>query len=163
MNLAEAGGLRFFARALPPWHYYAAIVGMVRYLAKVVGIGIVIRPTPPPREIGVQYGTQKKGTRPRIDASHQRKMSEVIWEFAGDVIRTGDSPEEKQSMLNAACSAWSIACKPPDMRGQHLVWLFPSPSALYACGRLPFTSGMPVRKIASCWWLTYARKMYSFQ
>ena len=65
-------------------------------------------------------GRRKKGTRPRIDTPHQRKMSEIIWEFAGDFIGTGDSPEERQSILNAACSAWSIACNPPEMRGQHL-------------------------------------------
>ncbi|MHB8867009.1 MAG: hypothetical protein ACYC6N_31995 [Pirellulaceae bacterium] len=47
-------------------------------------------------------------------------MSEIIWEFAGDVIRAGDSPEERQSILNAACSAWSIACNPPEMRKLHL-------------------------------------------
>jgi hypothetical protein len=65
-------------------------------------------------------GHRKKGTRSRIDARHQRKMSEIIWEFAGDAIKTGDSPEERQSILNAACSAWSIACNPPEMRGRHL-------------------------------------------
>lgn len=63
---------------------------------------------------------RKKGTRRRLDTRHQRKMSEIIWEFAGDFIRTGDSPEERQSILNAACSAWSIACNPPEVRGQHL-------------------------------------------
>lgn len=65
-------------------------------------------------------GRRKKGTRPRIDTPPRRKMSEIIWEFAADFIRTGDSPEERQSILNAACSAWSIACNPPEMRGQHL-------------------------------------------
>ena len=65
-------------------------------------------------------GRRKKGTRQRIDTPHRPKMSEIIWEFAADVIRTGDSPEERQSILNAACSAWSIACNPPEMRGQHL-------------------------------------------
>lgn len=65
-------------------------------------------------------GRRKNGKRPRIDTPHPRKMSEIIWEFAGDVINTGDSPEERQSILNAACSAWSIACNPPETRGQHL-------------------------------------------
>ncbi len=65
-------------------------------------------------------GRRKDGTRPRIDTPPRRKLSEIIWEFAGDVIRTGDSPEEMQSILNAACNAWSIACNPPETRGQHL-------------------------------------------
>ncbi|MHB0961087.1 MAG: hypothetical protein ACYC0X_21775 [Pirellulaceae bacterium] len=65
-------------------------------------------------------GRRKKGTRPRIDTPPRRKISEIIWEFAGDVIRAGDSPEERQSILNAACSAWSIACNPPEMRKLHL-------------------------------------------
>jgi hypothetical protein len=39
----------------------------------------------------------------------------MIWEFAGDFIRMGNTPEEKHSLLNAACSAWSIACNPPAM------------------------------------------------
>ena len=65
-------------------------------------------------------GRRKKGRRSRIDASHQRKMSEIIWEFAADFVGMGDSAEEKQSLLNAACSAWSIACNPPEMRGRHL-------------------------------------------
>ena len=65
-------------------------------------------------------GRRKKGTRPRIDTPPRRKISEIIWEFAGDVIRAGDSPEERQSILNAACSAWSIACNPQEMRKLHL-------------------------------------------
>lgn len=65
-------------------------------------------------------GRRKQSTRTRIDKPHPRKMSEVIWEFAADVIRAGDSPEERQSILNAVCSAWSIACHPPEMRGQNL-------------------------------------------
>ena len=28
----------------------------------------------------------------------------------------GDSLEEKESLLNAVCSAWNIACAPPDKR-----------------------------------------------
>ena len=65
-------------------------------------------------------GRRKKGTRPRIDTSPRRKMSEIIWEFAADFVGRGNSPEERQSLLNAACSAWSIACNPPAMRGPNL-------------------------------------------
>ena len=65
-------------------------------------------------------GRRKRGTRPRIDTPHGRKMSEIIWEFAADFIGMGDSAKEKQSLLNAACSAWSIACNSPEMRRLHL-------------------------------------------
>ena len=63
---------------------------------------------------------KRKKERHRIDAPQKRKMSEVIGEFAGDFIRMGDSPEEKHSLLNAACSAWSIACNSPEARTKHL-------------------------------------------
>jgi len=36
----------------------------------------------------------------------------MIWEFAGDFIRMAETPEQRQSHLNAACSAWNIACNP---------------------------------------------------
>jgi hypothetical protein len=42
------------------------------------------------------------------------KMSEVVMKFAGDFISMGDTLEQKQSLLNAACSAWNIACNPPE-------------------------------------------------
>ena len=35
-------------------------------------------------------GRRKKDRRRRIDTPHKRKMSEIIWEFAGDFIRMGD-------------------------------------------------------------------------
>jgi hypothetical protein len=52
-------------------------------------------------------GRRKKDKRRRIDTPQKRKVSEIIWEFAGDFIRMGDTLEEKHSLLNAACSAWS--------------------------------------------------------
>ncbi len=52
----------------------------------------------------------------RSPASDKRKISESIWEYAGHFIRMGDAPEERQSLLNAACSAWNIACDPPEWR-----------------------------------------------
>ena len=63
---------------------------------------------------------KKKGKRRRIDAPDNRKISELIWEFAGDFIRMGETPEERQSLLNAACSAWSIACNRPAMHNKLL-------------------------------------------
>ena len=65
-------------------------------------------------------GRRKKGAQSRIDAPNRPKMSEIIWEFAADFIGMGDSAKEKQSLLNAACSAWSIACNPPEVRELHL-------------------------------------------
>ena len=57
---------------------------------------------------------RKQGHRTGISAS-QQKVSEMIWEFAGEFIRSGTTLEEKQNRLNAACSAWNIACNPPDV------------------------------------------------
>ena len=65
-------------------------------------------------------GRRKKDRRRRIDTPHKRKMSEIIWEFAGDFIGMGDTPEEKHSLLNAACSAWSISCNSPELRKKNL-------------------------------------------
>jgi len=61
---------------------------------------------------------KKKRRRPAVQG--RRKISELVWEFAGDFIRMGDTPDERQSLLNAACSAWNIACNPPEVRQQHL-------------------------------------------
>ncbi len=43
-------------------------------------------------------------------------MSEMISEFAGDFIRLGKTPEEKQNYLNGACVAWNVASAPPERR-----------------------------------------------
>ena len=40
------------------------------------------------------------------------KKSEIIFEFARDFVAVGESMEEKQSRLNAACTAWNIANLP---------------------------------------------------
>ena len=44
----------------------------------------------------------------------------MIWQFAGEFIRSGKTLEEKQNRLNAACSAWNMACIPPEMRNRSL-------------------------------------------
>ncbi len=36
----------------------------------------------------------------------------MIIEFAGDFIETGESMEQRKSLLNAACTAWNIANLP---------------------------------------------------
>lgn len=46
----------------------------------------------------------------------RRKLSELVCEFAGDFIGMANSPEQRQNHLNAACSAWNIACNPPEQR-----------------------------------------------
>ena len=47
----------------------------------------------------------------------KRRISEMIWEFAGDFIRMAETPEQRQNHLNAACSAWNMASNPP-VRGK---------------------------------------------
>jgi hypothetical protein len=55
----------------------------------------------------------KKRNKKRVQAhknnSSETKMSAMIIEYASDYIKLGDTLEEKQSYLNAACSAWNIA------------------------------------------------------
>jgi len=48
------------------------------------------------------------------------KTSEMIIEFAGDFIETGDSMEQRQSRLNAVCTAWNIANLPKHERRKAL-------------------------------------------
>ena len=64
--------------------------------------------------VSVIRNNRKQGYRTGISASKQ-KVSEMIWEFAGEFIKSGRTLEEKQNRLNAACSAWNIACNPPDV------------------------------------------------
>jgi hypothetical protein len=59
---------------------------------------------------------QKKRRRRTSRSANQRKLSELIWEFAGDFIRMGETAEEMESLLNAACSAWNLACLPEAAR-----------------------------------------------
>ena len=44
----------------------------------------------------------------------------MVWEFAGEFIRLGDTVEQKQIRVNAACSAWNMACNPPEVRNRSL-------------------------------------------
>lgn len=64
--------------------------------------------------------TRKRRRRRSAGEQGKRKMSEMIWEFAGDFIRMGDTVDERESLLNAACSAWNIACNPPEVRRRNL-------------------------------------------
>jgi hypothetical protein len=55
-----------------------------------------------------------------MNTDPKRKMSEMISEMAADFIGLGDTPEEKQSRLNAACSAWNMACGSPEIQRRQL-------------------------------------------
>jgi len=46
----------------------------------------------------------------------KRKISEMIWEFAGDFIRLGNTQGQKEARLIAVSNAWNIACNPPEQR-----------------------------------------------
>jgi hypothetical protein len=54
------------------------------------------------------------------DPLPKRKLSEMISAMAAQFISVGKTPEEKQSRLTAACSAWNMACGSPEVRQQQL-------------------------------------------
>lgn len=53
-------------------------------------------------------------------SSTRPKISQSVLEFAGEFIRIGDMVEDRQNRLNAACSAWNMACNTPELREKHL-------------------------------------------
>ena len=52
--------------------------------------------------------------------STKRKMSEVISEIAAGFLGVGDTIGERQNRLNAACTAWNMACGSPEIRQRQL-------------------------------------------
>ena len=58
--------------------------------------------------------------RKKANKSTQWKMSEMIWEMAAGFLGVGDTMAERQNRLNAACSAWNMACCPPEVRQRQL-------------------------------------------
>ena len=58
---------------------------------------------------------RKKSNRPT-----KRKMSEMISEMAAGFLGVGDTIGERQNRLNAACSAWNMACGSPEVRQRQL-------------------------------------------
>ena len=58
---------------------------------------------------------RKKSNKPT-----KRKMSEMISEMAAGFLGVGDTIGERQNRLNAACSAWNIACGSPEVRQRQL-------------------------------------------
>jgi hypothetical protein len=58
--------------------------------------------------------------RRKSKTSTKRKMSEMISEMAAGFLGVGDTIEERQNRLNAACSAWNMACGSPEVRQRQL-------------------------------------------
>ena len=58
---------------------------------------------------------RKKSNKPT-----KRKMSEMISEMAAGFLWVGDTLGERQNRLNAACSAWNMACGSPEVRQRQL-------------------------------------------
>ncbi len=58
---------------------------------------------------------RKKSNKPT-----KRKMSEMISEMAAGFLWVGDTVGERQNRLNAACTAWNMACGSPEVRERQL-------------------------------------------
>ena len=52
--------------------------------------------------------------------SPKRKMSEMILEMGAGFVGVGDTVGERQNRLNAACTAWNMACASPEVRQRQL-------------------------------------------
>jgi hypothetical protein len=50
----------------------------------------------------------------------KRKMSEMISEMGAGFVGVGNTISERQNRLNAACTAWNIACGSPEARQRQL-------------------------------------------
>jgi hypothetical protein len=60
-------------------------------------------------------------TQPRNpDSAPKRKMPEMISEMAAGFLGVGDTIEERQNRLSAACTAWNMACGSPEVRQRQL-------------------------------------------
>ena len=58
--------------------------------------------------------------RKKSNKSTKRKMSEMISEMAAGFLGVGDTIGERQNRLNAACTAWNMACGSPEVRQRQL-------------------------------------------
>lgn len=58
--------------------------------------------------------------KPKQSNSIKPKISQSLLDFAGDFIHFGNTPEDRQNRLNAAGSAWNMACNTPELRKKHL-------------------------------------------
>ena len=58
--------------------------------------------------------------RKKPKTSAKRKMSEMISEMAVGFLAVGDTIGERENRLNAACTAWNMACASPEVRSRQL-------------------------------------------
>jgi hypothetical protein len=58
--------------------------------------------------------------RKKPNNSIKRKMSEMISEMAAGFLWVGETLGERQNRLNCACTAWNMACCPPEVRRRQL-------------------------------------------
>ena len=58
--------------------------------------------------------------RKKPKTSAKRKMSEMITEMAVGFLAVGDTIGERENRLNAACTAWNMACGSPEVRQRQL-------------------------------------------
>lgn len=63
---------------------------------------------------------KKKPEQQPQPSPQERELSEIIQDFAEDFIELGETLEEREGNLNAACSAWNIACNLPEYRKKNL-------------------------------------------
>ena len=54
------------------------------------------------------------------DPAPKRKMSEMILEMGAGFVGVGTTLGERQNRLNAACTAWNMACCSPEVRQRQL-------------------------------------------
>ena len=49
-----------------------------------------------------------------------QKLSEMVLDFATEFLRLGKTPDKRRNLLRSACSAWNLACAPPEARTELL-------------------------------------------
>src|SRR5271166_4507787 len=75
---------------------------------------------------GADNALESSRWRPRMtqpknsDTSGKRKISEMISEMAAGFLGAGNTLEGRQNRLNAACTAWNLACGSPEVRQRQL-------------------------------------------
>ena len=79
--------------------------------------------------------------RTKSKSSIKRNVSEMILEMAAGFLGVGETIEERQNRLNAACTAWNLACGSPDVRKRQL--------EQYREGYLRFNPATPPSDVAN--------------
>src|SRR5579871_3490083 len=72
------------------------------------------------RYVGFNPLEARLGTTQKANTSPKRKMSEMISEMAAGFLGVGNTIGERQNRLNAACTAWNMACVSPEVRQRQL-------------------------------------------